>query len=540
MIAWLATVPEKIGELVMGPIVLKEVRGTFRTRRFFLAQLIPMLIIGAVVMLVAVVLSADPTVRLRPERIGKWIYGFFFVAQSSLLLLVLPAFSCTSITEERELRTFDLLITSSLKPWEIVWGKVVAAMAYVLVFLLSTSPLVFISFLFGGVSPQMLLIGYLMLFVQGVVITVFSVFCSSLVRTTKVATMIAYLPIIAAGSVIVPLEIAFVVALLTSGWGSMLADLGGIGTFNQIMALFAIPGFLILSLCVFLFLLAVNRIRPVTGNRSTPMRIFATVFLLACSAVFLAMVWANRTGLSKEDMLAMGLVFYIPGALLLLFCTMAFPFEELDQSSRLRLKMAWLKGRYFLLRVFGTGAMSGAVFNLLLCGVVLAVPAGVLLVMFHQASGSPPRFLRGWVSLPLTALAAWAFLYFISMLGLLLSTFRVRPIASRCVVFFLVTLLAFGPFFHVMWMSSTYSTNRPTILSGHYLSPIVAWLSIWLEDGRDAFNSDQMLHLTFKGPGLIRIHVVHIAVYTLLASVLAVVNAIRAPRAKARIEAGTQ
>ena len=80
----------------MGPIMLKEVRGTFRTRRFFLAQLIPMLLIGAAIMIAAIVMAADPGVQTNPENIGECVYAVFFIAQSALLLLVLPAFSCTA------------------------------------------------------------------------------------------------------------------------------------------------------------------------------------------------------------------------------------------------------------------------------------------------------------------------------------------------------------------------------------------------------------------------------------------------------------
>jgi ABC-type transport system involved in multi-copper enzyme maturation permease subunit len=43
-------------------------------------------------------------------------------------MLVGPVFSAGSITSERERQTLDLLLTTSLTPWQILWGKLVAGL----------------------------------------------------------------------------------------------------------------------------------------------------------------------------------------------------------------------------------------------------------------------------------------------------------------------------------------------------------------------------------------------------------------------------
>jgi len=543
MKAKLKTAALRLSGLLAGPIQRKEARSTFRTKRFFLAQLLPMVVIGLIILLIAVWMSAEGTAQTQPELVGTIIYWVFFVVQSGLLLLVTPAFCCTTITEERERRTFDLLLTSSLSPGEIVWGKLVASLSYIVVYLLSTMPLVFISFLYGGISPLMLVVCYALLFVQGLVVTVFSIFCSSLVKSSKLSTVIAYLGVFLAGSVMGIFEIALVGELIDAGLGRMFATtFGNIRFFNQIMWLLVIPTYAVASVCTFLFLLAVNRVRPSTGNRSTPLRIFTTIFLVGSMAIFLLLMWENRSVLDGGDLMALMLTYYIIMTIALLFHTLAFPCDKLAQSSRLRLKMRWLKGKFYPLRIFGAGSVSGAIFNLAMAGIVLFAPVIVGKMMLKDVlrPDSASRYWRGLAALPLTAISTWMLIYFASMLGVLMSSFKTRTVAMRAVVFFAIVLLALGPFFHVMWvnMIDHNADIHPTILTGHYLSPIVAWLSIWVQAKYDVFNSDQMLHLTWTGPGLVPIYYVHIVVYAVLGTALAVACAIIAPNARARMEAG--
>ncbi len=43
-------------------------------------------------------------------------------------MLVGPVFSAGSITSERERQTLDLLLTTTITPWQILWGKLVAGL----------------------------------------------------------------------------------------------------------------------------------------------------------------------------------------------------------------------------------------------------------------------------------------------------------------------------------------------------------------------------------------------------------------------------
>ena len=44
-------------------------------------------------------------------------------------MLVGPVFSAGSVTSERERQTLDLLLTTIISPWQILWGKLVSGLA---------------------------------------------------------------------------------------------------------------------------------------------------------------------------------------------------------------------------------------------------------------------------------------------------------------------------------------------------------------------------------------------------------------------------
>src|SRR5262249_18932495 len=110
-----------------------------------------------------------------------------------------PAFSCTSITEERVARSFDLLVTTRLTPGEIILGKTLAAIIYGILFIIATVPLVAITFLYGGVSPSQILLTYAGFLIQATLLTVYAIYVSSVSTSTLKAVVFTYLGVILIG-----------------------------------------------------------------------------------------------------------------------------------------------------------------------------------------------------------------------------------------------------------------------------------------------------------------------------------------------------
>jgi ABC-type transport system involved in multi-copper enzyme maturation permease subunit len=113
--------------------------------------------------------------------------------------LVGPVFSAGSITNERERQTLELLLTTTLSPWQILWGKMYSSLrvSYVLTAFVGW-PLLLAWLLppwtYLRETPSM--IGYLaIVLMSGLTTTTLAIFCSVFFRKTVTAMMTSYLMI---------------------------------------------------------------------------------------------------------------------------------------------------------------------------------------------------------------------------------------------------------------------------------------------------------------------------------------------------------
>jgi ABC-type transport system involved in multi-copper enzyme maturation permease subunit len=155
--------------------------------------------------------SAAIALDVAPWKIGQ--NGFVLVSISSLTLLGLavPVFAAGSITGEREQRTLGPLLLTRLAPRDIVTGKVVAAVAYGLLLLSLTLPVVAACFALGGVAPAALVIHYLSLGGAAVALGAFGVFVSAWFKRSVYSIAVCY------GALAVILGVALFVAALLAG-----------------------------------------------------------------------------------------------------------------------------------------------------------------------------------------------------------------------------------------------------------------------------------------------------------------------------------
>lgn len=69
-----------------------------------------------------------------------------------LALLIAPAFTATSLTSEKENRTYDLLTQTLLRPWNIAWGKIASSQCFLLLVALAALPALASTFFLGGTA----------------------------------------------------------------------------------------------------------------------------------------------------------------------------------------------------------------------------------------------------------------------------------------------------------------------------------------------------------------------------------------------------
>lgn len=199
--------PERLAERVRAaldnPVLVKEFRTRMRGTRAYWLLLIYTLLLAAIVGLMyfgyETAASQDPGVdaNTRAARdLGRNIYYFVFIAQAIMVALITPAITAGTVTIEREQRSYELLATTPLRPVDLIRGKLVAAVLFVLLLLTASLPLVSLSFLVGGVSPAEIFFSYLLVALSALLYGAVGIFWSAALKTTAAATVVTYLSVL--------------------------------------------------------------------------------------------------------------------------------------------------------------------------------------------------------------------------------------------------------------------------------------------------------------------------------------------------------
>ena len=126
-------------EMAAGPIQTRELRATFRGWRFV------MFFTGALALALFILWTSAFSMEQEGapgNSIGQATFGILIAIQASLIALLVPGFAGTSIVREKDKSTLELLMTTTIRPWQIVWGQLMAALGYVAVYLFAGLPLI--------------------------------------------------------------------------------------------------------------------------------------------------------------------------------------------------------------------------------------------------------------------------------------------------------------------------------------------------------------------------------------------------------------
>lgn len=86
-------------------------------------------------------------------RFGELMFQIICVVQLVLLLFFSALSAASAIAQEKDRRTFVLLLLTDLRDWEIVLGKVLGSLLQMGILLSVTAPLLVMMLLLGGIAP---------------------------------------------------------------------------------------------------------------------------------------------------------------------------------------------------------------------------------------------------------------------------------------------------------------------------------------------------------------------------------------------------
>jgi ABC-2 type transport system permease protein len=173
------------------PITLKEMRGRMRGRRAFVVLTLNAFLLGGFVALLYLSYATSSSVSTSPrnlQSLGKAIFAVTVGLQLLVTCFTSSSAAVGAISSERERQTFELLRTTLLPARSLVLGKLWAALLFNLLLILSAIPIASLSFLFGGVTFEEILIASVILIVTAIAFSSIGLFFSSLMRRTSQAT----------------------------------------------------------------------------------------------------------------------------------------------------------------------------------------------------------------------------------------------------------------------------------------------------------------------------------------------------------------
>ncbi len=179
--------------LTANPMVNKELRGRMRGARSIVVLTVYLAVLALFCLLTYWLVSATQSFQ-NPydQHIGRDLLYGIVIFETLLVVFLAPAFTVGAISGERERQTFDLLMTTLLRPRAIVLGKMISALAFLLLLILAVAPLASLAFMFGGVAPEEIAGALIVLIFAALLYGSIGFFWSTLMRSTVASTVLTY------------------------------------------------------------------------------------------------------------------------------------------------------------------------------------------------------------------------------------------------------------------------------------------------------------------------------------------------------------
>ena len=196
----------RLGFSGIAAVGVKELRGRMRGRRAFVILTLYLLFLAGFAW--AWQLIAQRTYEnsgslyggsaaFASALIGQEIFGALLLVETLLVVFLAPAFTAGAISMEREKQTLDMLTATPISSLAIVIGKLFSALTYVFILIVASIPLTAMVFVFGGVGPDEVLRGYVILLVSAIGLGSLGLFISAVMQRTQAATVVTFFGVLA-------------------------------------------------------------------------------------------------------------------------------------------------------------------------------------------------------------------------------------------------------------------------------------------------------------------------------------------------------
>lgn len=176
----------------LNPVLRNESKLSVRTPRFSLMLLVYIAVLSVGTLIFYSNYSSDVYASGINPQGAVTLYIIMAVIQAILLMFIVPSLTATSICSEREKQTLDILLSTRLSSFQIIFGKLLASSLKVIMLIICTIPLYAICGLIGGIKLGNILILVGSFIISTIFVGSVGVFISTYSKTSKVATALTY------------------------------------------------------------------------------------------------------------------------------------------------------------------------------------------------------------------------------------------------------------------------------------------------------------------------------------------------------------
>jgi len=179
---------------LMNPIIKKDLTIISRSSRFTW-MLFAYVAVLAVIFFAAIgIISSEYADESTIDVYSGYVYLFPVIGIIQLVIIgiLIPIFTASAISGERERQTFDILLTTPVSRMSIAVGKLGSAVIRIMMFVIASVPLMAMSFTVGGLSWGVLFLYLLITFIFACYSGSIGLLCSTLCRKSVSAVVLSY------------------------------------------------------------------------------------------------------------------------------------------------------------------------------------------------------------------------------------------------------------------------------------------------------------------------------------------------------------
>lgn len=179
--------------MMVNPVIRRELIERLRGLRAFLALTVFVGVLTLTAFLVFEAQAATARFDLSSRTgTGRLVFETVILVMAILVMFFVPSLTAGAIAGERERQTLATLQVTMLRTRSILFGKIVAALMFLLLMFVAALPVLSVAYILGGVRLIDLGRGLLAVAVVGVLMATMVVAVSSFAKRTQTATMLAY------------------------------------------------------------------------------------------------------------------------------------------------------------------------------------------------------------------------------------------------------------------------------------------------------------------------------------------------------------